>query len=177
MSLLDLAKEELLKSNVDKKHPFKLLSLATHGPDFPQVRTVVKRHCDAQLNLLIYTDSRANKVEEISLNPNVTVLFYHAKKQLQIRMNAIAKVVENDSDLFKEHLHKVKSSNSTRDYSSALKPGSKIEGDIAYTNEINFSLLRIEPSKIDVLKLNKNGHSRYLFTKQNGLWTTEKLVP
>jgi pyridoxine/pyridoxamine 5'-phosphate oxidase len=177
MSLLELAREELLRSNVDRKHPFKLLSLATHGGDFPQVRTVVKRHCDEQLNLLIYTDSRTNKVEEINSNSNVAALFYHPKKQFQIRINALAQVIENNNDLFKEHLHKVKSSNNTSDYSTMLKPGSKLEGDIAYTHDINFSLVQIVPITIDVLKLNKNGHSRWFYTKQNGRWISEKLVP
>ena len=46
MILFDLAKAELIRSNADRRHPFRYLSLATHGV-YPEIRTVVKRKNDS----------------------------------------------------------------------------------------------------------------------------------
>ena len=79
MELFKLAKAELLRSNADRRHPFLYFTLATFG-QYPEARTVVKRHAGQDLSLLFFTDSRKHKVRQIKKNAKVSALFYHPNK-------------------------------------------------------------------------------------------------
>lgn len=170
MSLIELAREELLRSNVDKKHPFKLLTLATFGVDYPETRTVVKRHVDADFNVLVYTDSRTPKVFQAQENSNVSVLFYNPKKRLQVRIKAFCCIVDSSDQSYFEHLHRIKSSGNTKDYQTKLAPGSEVTNEVLYDMELNFSLIKLIARELDILQLGKEQHLRAKSTKQNNLW-------
>ena len=72
---------ELHRGALDPKHPFRYLTVATIGEQFPQVRTVVLRQFTADLEFLVYTDARSSKVQELLEVPRVSLLFYHPKKE------------------------------------------------------------------------------------------------
>lgn len=177
MRLLELAKAELLRSNVDRRHPFKLLTLATSSAEFPEIRTVVKRHSDTEFNILIYTDSRTPKVFQVKENAKVSALFYHDKKKLQVRIKAHGQLVEYQDSLYLEHLHKVKSSSNTKDYRTNSAPGSPIEESVILNDKLNFCLLKLIPKEIEVLQLGKEKHQRAKYTSNHGQWFEQKLVP
>ncbi|MFY0672889.1 MAG: pyridoxamine 5'-phosphate oxidase family protein [Bacteroidia bacterium] len=177
MRLIKLAKEELLRSNVDRKHPFKLFSLASFGKTFPEVRTVVKRSCDENFNLLVYSDRRTPKVSQVQKNTKVTALFYHPKKKLQVRIKANCQIVDENDSLYLEHFHKVKSSANTMDYRTNSPPGSPIEESVIYNEKLNFCLLKLIPQEIEVLQLKKEQHQRAKYTLKNEQWLEQKLVP
>ena len=88
MELFNLAQAELLRSNADRRHPFLYFTLATFGR-YPEARTVVNRHVNAGLSVLLFTDRRTSKVSQARESPRVTALFYHPKKKLQVRMNGV----------------------------------------------------------------------------------------
>jgi len=71
---------ELHRGALDPKHPFRYLTVATVGEQFPQVRTVVMRQFTADLEFLVYTDARSSKVQELLEVPRVSLHFYHPKK-------------------------------------------------------------------------------------------------
>ena len=87
---------ELHRGALDPKHPFRYLTVATVGSQFPQVRTVVLRQFTADLEFLVYTDVRSSKVQELLEVPRVSLLFYHPKKQVQVRIKALAKIHVGD---------------------------------------------------------------------------------
>lgn len=180
MNLLEIAKQELIRSNADYRHPFKLMTLATidASTGYPQVRTVVKRHIDSLFSVLIYTDSRSPKMAQIKSNNLISAIWYHPKKKLQVRMDCIAHIVEEDSQLYQDHLLKVKQSKSVEDYTTSLAPGTEFSGfEVEHRDKIHFSLIQLNPTRIEVLKLSSEAHQRASYINVNGQWKESILVP
>lgn len=180
MSLLEQAKVELLRSNVDRKHPFRLLYLSTIG-EFPEVRTVVKRHIDSDLKLTFFTDSRSPKVEQIWDNPKVSALFYHPKKKLQIRLYGEACLIDEGHGDFDRYLQSVKASPSLKDYTTLQAPGSSLEEEeeasALFGKEIHFTAIEVQAQKLDVLQLGREHHQRSCYYLEEEGWREEPLVP
>lgn len=177
MELFNLAKSELLRSNSDRKHPFRLMSFATLGTTFPELRTVVKRHVNNVLEILFYTDSRTPKVGELLKNEHASILLYNPKKSLQLRVKAIAEIVEPTSILYNEHFAVVKNIASIKDYQSLNAPGSILKATQKFADEINFCLIKLVPQEIDILKLGKENHQRASYVKVDDKWVESLLVP
>lgn len=180
MDLFKLAKTELLRSNVDRKHPFRLLYLSTLG-EYPEVRTVVKRHIDTDLNLVFFTDSRSPKVEQLRTNPKVSALFYHPKKKLQLRLYGTAALIDEGHGDFDRYFQTVKASSSLKDYTTQRAPGSLLaqeaEAGVLFGTEVHFIAVQILPDKLDVLQLGRESHRRSVFCHQNDQWLEQPLVP
>lgn len=177
MDLLKLATAELLRSNKDRKHPFRLLQLATVGKDYPEIRTVVKREMNADWTFLIYTDLRTPKVKEIEDHSKVSLHLYHPKKQLQVRLKGEAEVLTSGA-LFEEHLAKAKSAPSVSDYTSRQVPSTELRGEEpSYGENMHFGLIHVITMEIDILKLDRAGHQRAYFSKKKEGWSEKKLVP
>ena len=67
-------KEELQKSLVQKKHPFRYFTLATLGLEkIPRLRTVVLRKITEELMLTFYTDKRSKKIMHLKENNKVSL--------------------------------------------------------------------------------------------------------
>ena len=180
MNLLEVAKQELIRSNADYGHPFKLMTLATIDAEtgYPQVRTVVVRHIDNLFSVLFYTDSRSPKMAQIETNNFASAIWYDPNRKLQVRMDCVAHIVEEDSQLYKDHLLIVKQSKSVSDYTASLAPGTELKGfEVKHGDEIHFGLIQLTPKHIEVLQLSSEGHQRALYINANGQWQESILVP
>jgi len=172
---------ELHRGVLDSKHAFRYVNLATNGKDYPEIRTVVLREVDADLNFYIFTDSRSQKVEEIKRDQSVSLHFYHPKKRVQIRVLAKAKIHQND-DIALKYWARVQGEGQ-KAYNSTLSPGEKIKSPLEgwdWPKEMNsdfFAVIRLEPNKIDVLQLDRLKHLRIEFEKVSGDWKGQWLVP
>lgn len=177
MDLLKLAEAEFWRSNEDRKHPFRLLQLATFGKGYPEIRTVVKREVNRDWTFLFYTDIRTPKVKDIQQNSKVSLHFYHPKKQLQVRLKGDAEILSSGV-LFEEHLALAKSAPSVSDYTSRQAPSSELVDDkLSYGDQLHFGLIRVITLEIDVLKLDREGHQRAYYSKNGVDWKGKKLVP
>ncbi|MCB0583691.1 MAG: pyridoxamine 5'-phosphate oxidase family protein [Phaeodactylibacter sp.] len=178
MELFNLAQAELLRSNADRRHPFLYFTLATFGR-YPEARTVVNRHVNAGLSVLLFTDRRTSKVSQARESPRVTALFYHPKKKLQVRMNGRAVLIDEGHEEYAQLLERVKSAGNLKDYTTRQAPGSPIAGkpDIEYGEDIHFLAIRIQPEYIDVLQLGREAHRRSGYTLRDGQWEEAVLVP
>lgn len=169
---------ELLRGALDPKHPFRFLTLATAGTNFPQVRTVVLRELSSKVEFLVYTDFRSAKVQDLLKIPRVSLLFYHPKKQVQVRVKALATLHVAD-ELAQEHWKRV-SEKRQSEYKSELVPGTRIEkpelGWEIRADSAHFSVLKFSPLSIEVLQLEKKGHLRIQFELASG-WQGNWLVP
>ena len=169
---------ELQRGSLDLKHPFRYLTLASTGKQFPQVRTVVLRQFTADLEFLVYTDVRSSKVQELLEAPRASLLFYHPKKQVQVRVKALATIHVADERAL-EHWKRV-SENRRVDYQSKLGPGTRIEsptvGWESSSELAHFSVLKFSPLSIEVLQLAREGHARIQFDLASG-WQGAWLVP
>ena len=169
---------ELHRGALDPKHPFRYLTVATFGNEFPQVRTVVLRQFTADLEFLVYTDARSSKVQELLEVPRVSLLFYHPKKQVQLRVQALAKFHVED-ELAQAHWKQV-SKHRQSEYQSGLASGTRIENpDLGWEirpERTHFSVLKFRPSSIEALQLAREGHLRIQFDLASG-WEGSWLVP
>lgn len=78
--------QQLTRATVDRRHPFRLVTLGTLADFGANLRTVVLRHFDpATLTLTCYTDARSQKIQELTEHPTLTWLFWHPRQQLQIK--------------------------------------------------------------------------------------------
>ncbi len=169
----DQAKQELLRANQDRRHPFRTLVLATLS-DFPQVRTVVKRKSLPDHSVLVYTDSRTTKIANLRENANCSLIFYHPKKKLQVTFYCTAKIIES-GDLFEKHqaialVH-------PNDYATTAAPKSTLDTpEYSYTADTHFTLLQFLPQQIEILQLGRPQHLRAVFSRKNN-WEGSWVVP
>jgi general stress protein 26 len=169
---------ELHRGVVDPKHPFRFLTLATSGAQFPQIRTVVLRQISPTMDFLVYSDVRTTKVQDLLETPRLSLLFYHPKKKVQVRVKAIATLHVEDA-LALEHWKRI-SEQRQSEYKSRLAPGTRIEtpnlGWETHSESTYFSVLKFSPLSIEVLQLAREGHLRIQFELTAG-WQGTWMVP
>ena len=171
-------KNELINGSIKKGHPFKYFTLSTLWNGRPRQRTVVLRKVQPDLQLLFYTDKRSSKVEQIKQNPNISALFYHPKKMVQLQVEGHAIVKENPEMLRK--IWKSIPSTAKKDYTTVLSPGAKTESPstLEYLTKNNyFCMVEIQPTRLEYLKLGQPHHLRILYSKENGNWSGVFLTP
>ncbi|MEL6638820.1 MAG: pyridoxamine 5'-phosphate oxidase family protein [Bacteroidota bacterium] len=177
LELLEQAKAELLRSNADRRHPFRFFWLATHG-EYPELRTVVQRQFRPDWSLTVFTDTRTPKVAQIREDARVSVLFYHPRKKLQVRWRAQAELIEAGHDRYENWRQQVVQSPSITDYQTELPPGSPlpVEG-LRYGEDLHFVALQIRAVEVDVLQLSREQHRRVRFLRTATDWSGGEVVP
>jgi pyridoxamine 5'-phosphate oxidase len=179
--ILETLIHELHRGALDPKHPFRYLNLGTCCKDFPEVRTVVLRKVDQDLNFYVFTDSRSEKVQAIQENSKVALHFYHPKKRVQIRIQAETEIHHQD-ELASESWKRVQG-DAQKAYTSTLAPGRKIEyPEPAWQWPENmgdrfFAVLKFIPQSIEALQLDGLNHLRMRFSREEKDWKGAWLVP
>ncbi|MEM9143052.1 MAG: pyridoxamine 5'-phosphate oxidase family protein [Bacteroidota bacterium] len=170
---------ELQKGVQDPGHPFRFFTLGTVGTEgIPILRTVVLRKTSESFNLFFYTDQRSQKVAHIQGNKNVSLLFYHPENWVQLHIEGEAKIID-DAKILKEYWDKVSPRN-RRDYTRVLAPGSTVSKPEAVeylTDKNHFCAIAVEPLTIEYLKIQSPEHVRLRFSRENGIWKRNFLVP
>ena len=177
--IFELVQEEMKRAVNDKKHPFRYLIFSSLGAKV-RSRYVVLRSYQSDNSFVVYTDSRSSKVEEIRQNPEVHLLFYNSRKQVQVLVEGICDTENNPA--IRQSLWLKVQGNAQKSYNTTLPPGAvittpetghqvKAEMDDEY-----FEVLNIQPVKIEVLQLNRSKHLRASFYKENN-WEGSWLVP
>lgn len=138
----------------------------------------------------IFTDHRSTKILHLRRNPNISLLFYHPIKTIQIRVKAKADIHWRNEIAAAtwQNLPVV----SRRDYCAIAGPGSPLSkaGDglpagWAQKNNIedtehgfeNFALLRCRFHYLDILQLDPQGHYRAVFQWDSQNWNGQWIVP
>ena len=177
--IFEQLKNELVSGIKKRGHPFRYFSLATVDSfNQPQTRTVVLRNVNAELELFFFTDIRSHKVEQVQDNPNVSALFYHPEKQLQLRLNGRASLITDEA--ITEKFWKSVPEASKTEYSTSQGPGRTLAHPKQLTyleDDHHFSVVKIVPTTIGYLRLQRPHHERVLYTKIEGQWVHEFLVP
>ncbi|MEM6517039.1 MAG: pyridoxamine 5'-phosphate oxidase family protein [Bacteroidota bacterium] len=175
---LEEIKRELINGYSKKRHPFRYFALATISGDRPRQRKVVLRKLLDDLTILFYTDERSKKVSNIEDNQNVSALFYHPKKLMQVRLDGKAEIVKNQGEL--DRFWGNIQDSSKKDYITERAPGTTIKNpdNVEYLeNENHFCAIKIVPDSIEYLRLKRPNHLRVLFNKTDNKWVGEFMVP
>lgn len=178
MKYRNLALNELLRSNADRKHPFNYFTLATIG-HYPEVRMVVKRKYTREDTIIFFTDSRSPKVDQIKEDPRSCALFYYPRKKLQVRLKGHIRLISQKEKRYSEYLKQMKQAGNLRDYSSALPPGSQITDltQVFYGKDIFFCPMEMKVNYMDILMLGKDVHHRYAYHLNQDEWEEKILTP
>jgi pyridoxine/pyridoxamine 5'-phosphate oxidase len=175
---LDDCKGELVNGYVKRGHPFRYFALSTISNGKPRQRTVVLRKVLPDFTLLFYTDTRSQKIQDIAENANVSALFYHPKKLMQVKLEGQAEIMTDTNEL--DSYWKNIPESSRKDYITHSAPSSPIANPdlVSYDeNQPYFTAIKIIPETIEYLKLKRPNHLRILFTKEELEWRGQFLVP
>jgi len=179
--ILSIARLELKKGPTAKRHPFRFAVLSSASSEKVSSRWVVFRKYTDEGKMLIYTDARSKKCEELSANPHCNLLFYHDRHKFQLRIQAVATLHHQD-ELTAKYWPGVKGSN-PNDYLSIQAPGTPIkEKALGFERDMSledrhFVVLELAPQEMDVLQLNGDRHIRAQFQKEQAGWKSSFLVP
>lgn len=171
--------QEIKRATVDKKHPFRYVVLSTSGVHV-RSRYVVLRALTEEQEMVIYTDNRSQKIEDIHENDRVQLLFYHAGKQVQLIVSGQVNIHAND-EMAQSHWEKVKG-NAQRAYNTEAAPGKEIQHPEQghrwkeQMDDEHFAVLTIQPIEMEILQLNRSEHLRATFKSEND-WQGNWLVP
>lgn len=176
----NMVKTELKKGVKETSHPFKFATLATLGLErLPRLRTIKIREFDQEsLQMTFYTDSRSKKILHIKENNKVSLLLYHPEKLMQLRIEGLA-IRERDEAVLQEHWSRVDVA-SQKDFTTSSAPGTEIKHPekIEYIDRDDyFSVVYILPFKVEYLQLKRPNHLRVRFSKREGDWKSDYLVP
>lgn len=177
--IFEKIKQELVKGAFKKGHYFKYFTLATLGVDkYARLRLVALRNVSEDLRLTFFTDKRSKKVLHIKENNKVSLLFYHHKKLIQLRIEGLARINNNQFEIQKnwDAVHP----EAQKDYITKEAPGSSLgnPNQLEFLKEGDFfSIVEIEPFRIEYLRLRDNGHTKIKFEKTEKGWVSEYLVP
>ena len=173
-------KHEINRGALESKHPFRYVVFNTYSKSIA-TRYVVLRKIDHALNLLIYTDSRSRKVEQIKLDNQVQLLFYHPKKKCQVIVQGKATVHHQD-EVSKKHWKNVQGQGK-RAYAPTIAPGKTIqEPKEAFewdydVDDKYFTVISLAPFEIEMLQLNGSEHLRARFTQSEDDWNKQWIAP
>lgn len=100
-SLFDTVWQHLSRGKADRHHPARHPTLATIGPDGPDLRTLVLRGVDRATAMLeCHTDAASPKAAQIRADPRVALHVWLPKARLQIRAKAMATLAPGDPMIF-----------------------------------------------------------------------------
>ena len=176
--ILQQIKNELINGSVKRGHPFKYFAFGASESGNPTLRTVVLRKVLPGMHLVFYTDQRSNKIQQILENDNVSALFYHPRKLMQVQLQGKARMVTDPESL--AQIWKVIPLSSRKDYTTHIAPGTVISSpeEVEYLSSNNhFCMVEIVPNSIEYLRLKRPNHIRVKFVRENENWNGKFLVP
>ncbi|MBU1054229.1 MAG: pyridoxamine 5'-phosphate oxidase family protein [Proteobacteria bacterium] len=184
--------KELHKGVRNFRHPFYKPALTTVAGNKPEVRTVIlRRFSEEERTLICFCDARSPKVSQIRDNPNVSWLFYHPKKWLQLRFCGTA-TVHIDNDVAESQWKKLRQTNKIN-YCTEMAPGSPTNKpdsglpDFARDKALklfdhsgaykNFAVIVCRFDQMDWLLLKLTGHIRAKFHWEDNRINASWVIP
>ena len=144
---------------VDRKSPYRLPVLSNTYENKVFQRIVVTRAFDEKkMQLTIFTDHASKKYKQLQAHPECALLFWDARKKMQIQVNGKANFVDQIDSYWDKLSDKQK-----REYSINPKSGTQIASAKGYdydSKEARFAVLIIQFLNLDILVLDSEGHKR-----------------
>ena len=174
------------------RHPFYRPTLTTVDGNRPEARTVILRgFSEKDRTLICHCDARTPKVSQIRDNPNVSWLFYHPEKWLQLRLSGTASVHTKDKTA-ESHWEKVRPTNRIN-YCAKIPPGSLTENPTSGLPHFlrdkapklldhpearkNFAVIACRFDQMDWLLLKLTGHIRAKFHWEDNRVDASWVIP
>lgn len=178
---------ELRRGVDDSKHPYHQAVLATldeHSE--PTQRTLVLRALSDR-TLLLHTDARSAKLEQVRRRAKVSLLFYNPTSRIQLALRGTY------NDELSRQLHNRQWESTTlmsrRCYLAPYAPGQQAREMVrnlpdeliarrpdakeSAAGKVNFAVMAIVIEEIDSLRLSSKGHTRIRFSWQDSRWQAQ----
>jgi len=172
--------------------PFHWPVLGTSAKDDSRLRCVILRQFMLPERILIcHTDARANKVQEILNSANVSWLFYHPQRKVQLRISGSAALHADDQ--FADEQWAATKITTRLNYCATQPPGTAIDKPSSGIPDIliksagtllssergrkNFMAIACRIDSIDWLKLSTLGNRRARFDWDDNNLKAEWLIP
>lgn len=171
-ALLETVWRHLTRGAADRKHPARHPTLATNGPDGPELRTLVlRRALEAAAALDLQSDALSPKVAQITADPRVALHVWLPKPRIQIRMRATAGILPGDPSVFANLPPEAQANYQGR------KPGTPLTDPEPEPQEGSARFIRITCAltEIDTLVL-AEPHQRALYRRSDG-WSGTWIAP
>ena len=165
---------ELNKGSSDSRHPFRYVSLASFDLDEQEtnIRMLIIREVRKDGTIILYTDSRTNKVKELKNLHNAALLFWHDHHKVQLTVKADVVLHHND-DITEQYWKKDVHGAAQKAYTPEVAPGTSIEDPTeahAWPDEFSdeyFCVIKCIPYQMEILQLSGKEHFRLLFERED----------
>ena len=175
-SILEDCRKQLRAALKYKEHAFRFFTLATQKENgSSQLRTVVLRDFHPRLmQFTIFTDSRSQKVIQLTNNEHAQFLFYDAARMIQLIIEAKIIEISRDTSIYDSLPEPNK-----KDYSGIQIPGTPIDSPDKITHDFSkahLTKLTFQAHKLEYLRLKRPNHIRAAFNLSNQ-WKGQFLAP
>ena len=160
----------------ERGHCLRLPTVVTSSELGPTARTMVLRDVVDRC-LFFFTDMRSPKVEHIRTHPIGCIHAYDHSDRFQVQIHGHFSLVQDHPKM--EDWRSVGLKMFT-DYGSSTPPGAILPQDNMVTKDLarkHFMVVQIRPERIELLKLNRTGHWRVRWSRNEQGWTVNELVP
>ena len=148
------------------------------GNNEPRIRTVVFRGWEKESSMLIFTDSRSDKVEHLKNNPNAEVLWLFLRSKSQFRFKGVIKELKVNNKYWDSLSERSKLTwfweNPGKEIDTKIQPSQKIPTNL--NKPESFVVLEFEIYSVDLLKLVTPIHKRFIWNKRNS-WEKIEINP
>ncbi|AHM03414.1 pyridoxamine 5'-phosphate oxidase-related protein, FMN-binding protein [Roseibacterium elongatum DSM 19469] len=169
--MFDMVWGHLSRGVSDRRHPARHPTLATIGPDGPDMRTLVLRaaHRDSA-RLDLHTDAASPKYAQIRRDPLIALHVWIPKARLQIRARGLARLEPGDPALFAALPPEAQAN-----YGGPAPGTAGPHTQPPTPDASRFALIRCQVTQIDALLL-ADPHQRALYTAETG-WQGQWIAP
>ena len=168
---------ELAQAVRSPGHAWRLAVLATRNAEGADARSVVLRELDADARqLLIYTDARSPKLQQLASHPQGMLVLWSAALGWQLRLSVTLEA-ETSGLRLSSRWALLKLTPAAQDYLSPFPPGSTLDAPAGATTPArdsreHFALITAQVSAVDWLELHAQGQRRARFDASGAAWLT-----
>jgi hypothetical protein len=151
-------------------HAWRVGTLATFDGSHADARSVVLRELDlATRTLLIFTDARSPKAEQIAAHPRGTLVLWSAALSWQLRLR-VDLGLQTAGLMVSSRWARLKMTPGAQDYLSPLPPGTPLAGAVLPQRQSrdHFAVITARVTELDWLELHAQGHRRACFDAAGG---------
>lgn len=163
--------QELGQAVQTKGHPWRFAVMATAQGGRADARLVVLREFDAERReLLIYTDARSPKVQQLAADPNAVLVLWSAELGWQLRLDTTVEVMTSGLAV-SSRWARLKMTPAAHDYLSPLPPGSPLDRPTPERgSREHFAIIQAQITCADWLALAPEGQRRAAFDAEGRRW-------
>lgn len=164
------------------------VQVATASPDAgPTVRSVILRRVEDDGTLIFFTDARSEKAHQLARDDRMEVHAWRRDVRLQFRLRGRARLTTDDADPVRRELwDNLREEDLARFVGpppgAPVEPGEDRPSTAPEAQDLPeipapFAVVRLRPTRVDILSLDPAGHRRERFEQTETGWVRTEIAP